>query len=191
MNKKAERGRLTRDQLVATATELFAERGYEDTSIEAVLHEANVSRGALYHHFAGKEGLFEAVLEAVETRVDSQLVAAVAGQSDPVEALRGGCLAWIGFVGDHVVRQIVLIDAPAVLGWERWREVDQQHGLGMIRAALRATRRLPAELVDPFAHMLLASLGEIALLIARSPDPDAALDNGVAAIEELLRRVLR
>lgn len=68
-NKNVARGEATRSQLLAIATRMFAERGYEDTSIEAVLREAGVSRGSLYHHFASKEALFEAVAEEVETDV--------------------------------------------------------------------------------------------------------------------------
>src|SRR5262245_30807619 len=137
MNKKAERGRATREQLVEIATGLFAEHGYEATSIEAVLRSAEVSRGALYHHFAGKEPLFEAVFEAVELDVSHRLAEAIAGVTDPVEALRTGCLHWVALAGDPVVQRIVLIDAPSVLGWQRWRELEERYGLGMTKAAMR------------------------------------------------------
>jgi AcrR family transcriptional regulator len=193
MNKKVERGRATRGQLVEIATGLFAEHGYEDTSIDAVLHAAQVSRGALYHHFNGKEALFAAVFEAVEVAVGDDMVAAVEGMTDPVAALHAGCLAWIRLAGDPVVQRIVLIDAPSVLGWQRWREIEEEHALGMTKAALRLVAdagRLPASLVDPFAHMLLASLNEIAIVIARADDRPAAMREGQAAVEEFLRRLL-
>ena len=83
-NKNVARGEATRSQLVAIATRMFAERGYEDTSIEGVLREAGVSRGSLYHHFASKEALFEAVAEEVETSVGTQTLAAAAGADGPV-----------------------------------------------------------------------------------------------------------
>src|SRR5690242_20854208 len=83
---------------------MFAERGYEDTSIEAVLREAGVSRGSLYHHFASKEALFEAVAEEVETDVGARTLAAAAGADGPVAALRAGSLAWIRLAGDPVVQ---------------------------------------------------------------------------------------
>lgn len=193
MNKKAERGRATREQLIEIATRLFAERGYEDTAIEAVLHESGVSRGALYHHFAGKEALFHAVLESVEADITEKLNAAVAAVSDPVEVLRTGCLAWVRLAGEPVVQQIVLIDAPSVLGWERWREMDEKYALGTTKAVLRLiaeTGRLPVELADRFAHMVLAALNEIAQLIARADDVPAALEAGEAAVEEFLARLL-
>src|SRR5579859_2972111 len=94
-NKNVARGEATRSQLLTIATRMFAEHGYEDTSIEAVLREAGVSRGSLYHHFASKEALFEAVAEEVETSVGAQTMAAASGSPGPVEALRAGFLAWI------------------------------------------------------------------------------------------------
>jgi AcrR family transcriptional regulator len=193
MNKKVERGRATRELLIEIATPLFAERGYEDTSIEAVLRDSGVSRGAIYHHFSGKEGLFEAVYEAVEARLDREIAAATQDLDDPVAVLRVGCLTWIRLAGDPVVQRILLIDAPAVLGWQRWRELEEQHALGVMKLALQAVSeagRLPAELVTPFAHMLLAAIDEVAIVIARADDTDGATREGEAAVEALLQRIL-
>jgi len=192
-NKNVTRGEATRAQLIAVATRLFASRGYEDTSIEAVLQEADVSRGSLYHHFAGKEALFEAVLDDVETKVGSQTIAAAVGADGPAAALRAAFLAWIKLAGDPVVQRILLIDAPAVLGWERWRAMEERHALGAIRATLQAIAgqgSLRPELVGTLAHVLLASVNEIALVVARSDDPAAAMKEGADAIDELLRRLL-
>ena len=105
---------------------MFATHGYDGTSIQAVLAESGVSRGALYHHFPGKDALFLAVLEEVGQRLAAQGAAAAQDAADPVEGLRIGLMSWIRAAGDPVVRQIMLIDAPAVLGWERWRELDEQ-----------------------------------------------------------------
>ncbi len=192
-NKNAERGAATREHLLAVATRLFAEHGYDDTSIEAVLQESGASRGSLYHHFRGKDALFEAVLEAVEADVGQRTTAQAAGAADAFGVLRAGSLAWIRLAGDPVVQRILLIDAPAVLGWQRWREMEERHALGMIKAVLaeiaRAGRLAP-DLADMFAHMLLASLNEIALFIARADDPAAAMRSGAAAVDELLHRLL-
>jgi AcrR family transcriptional regulator len=189
VNRKLERGEATRQELVEAATRLFAERGYEDTSIEAVLRETGVSRGALYHHFAGKEALFEAVLESVEEGVAQAVRESVADMTDPVESLRQGMHAWLDLTDDPVVRRVSLIDAPAVVGWEKWRGTDERHGFGMMKHALEMLAEaghVRPELVDVLAHMLLAALVEVALLIARSDDPAAAKKDGQDAIEELL-----
>jgi AcrR family transcriptional regulator len=178
--------------LIAIATRLFAERGYEDTSIEAVLREAGVSRGSLYHHFPGKEALFEAVAEDVETSVGQQTLAAARGADGPVAALRAGSLAWIRLAGDPVVRRILLIDAPSVLGWERWRAMEEHHALGGIRAVLQAIAgegKVRPELVGTLANVLLASVNEVALIVARADDKEAAMQAGADTIDELLRRL--
>jgi AcrR family transcriptional regulator len=193
MNKKIERGQSTREQLIAIATRLFGERGYEGASIEAVLRESGVSRGALYHHFDSKEALFEAVFEAVETSVSHEIVAATAGIDDPVDALRAGSVAWVRLAADPLVRRVVIIDAPAVLGWDRWREIETRYGLGLLKVAVQGVAdagRLQAELVDLFAHMVLAAMNEIAQLVARADDADAAIRKGEAAVDELLKRLL-
>lgn len=193
MNKKVERGRSTREQLVAIATRLFAARGYEGASIEAVLQESGLSRGALYHHFVSKEALFDAVLEHVEAGIAEETLTASRAHTDPVEALRAGCLAWVRLAGDPLVQRIVLLDAPAVLGWERWRAIEERYGFGLLKAALRPIAeqgRLPAELVEPFAHMILAAMNETALLIVRAEDGAAATREAEVAVSELLQRLL-
>jgi AcrR family transcriptional regulator len=192
MTTRAAQGRATRGQLIEVATVLFAEHGYEDTSIEAVLSAAGVSRGALYHHFAGKDALFEAVVQTLETRVLAELAKRVQGAPDAVTTLVNAAMAWIDLAGDPVIQRVVLIDAPAVLGWERRRTIDENHALGAVRATLQGVAqegRIPEEFIDPFAHMLLSSMDEIALMIARADDPGSAQAQGRAALAELIRRV--
>ncbi len=189
VNRRVEQGNATRAVLVDVATDLFATGGYDDTSIPAVLAAAGVSRGALYHHFASKEALFEAVLESVEIRVAARVARAVGDISEPFEALRKGCSAYIGMCREPAIRQISLIDAPAVLGWERWREIDARHAFGMLKAsvaALAAAGRLQGDLIDSVAHMLLASLMEIALMVARAGEGRLAVRRGQTAFDDLL-----
>ena len=192
--KRAAQGRATRGQLIEVATGLFADHGYEGTSIEAVLTAAGVSRGALYHHFAGKEALFTAVLEALSERITAQLTEIISGCTDPVDAVRTSALAWIDLAGDPVIQRIMLVDAPSVLGWEQWRAMDEGRTVGAMRAMLQAvsdTGRLPGELVGPFAHMILAALDEAALIVARAPDSRVAVAEERHAVEEFLARLLR
>jgi AcrR family transcriptional regulator len=192
--KRAAQGRATRGQLIEVATGLFADHGYEGTSIEAVLTAAGVSRGALYHHFAGKEALFRAVLEALSERITEQLTEVISGCTDPVEAVRTSALGWIDLAGDPVIQRIMLVDAPSVLGWEQWRAMDEGRTVGAMRAMLQAvsdTGRLPGKLVDPFADMILAALDEAAMVVARAPDSRVAVAEGRQAVEEFLARLLR
>lgn len=190
MNKRIERGHATREHLVAVATRLFTECGYEGTPIEAVLRESGVSRGALYHHFGGKDALFAAVLDAVYDRVGEELTAATRNTADAVSALRVACHEWIRLAQDPTVQRIMLIDAPAVLGWERWREFEEGRTLGGVKAELAATNLLLPQHIDVFAHTLLASMNEIAMMIARADEPATAAANAESALDELLNRLL-
>jgi AcrR family transcriptional regulator len=193
MSKRIEQGQATRQRLVAVATELFAERGYESTSIDAVLDQVEMSRGSLYHHFRNKQELFEAVLDAVEIRIGEATLGAAAAASSSAEALRAGCLAWVQLAADPVVRRIVLTDAPSVLGWSRWREIEEQHALGMLKAAMQAAAgegRVRPDLADVYAHMLLATMNELAMIITRAEDRPLAQRTAEMAVDELLGRLL-
>ena len=189
MSKKIERGQATRQRLVSVAEKLFTERGYEATSIEDILNEAGISRGALYHHFDSKETVLEAVLQQIEAEVAQATVEASRGARDPAAALRAGCEAFLELARTQRIRQIVLIDAPAALGWQRWREIEAQHGLGLLKAALQRAAEagsLRPDEVDVSAHMLLASLIEVALMIARSQNSKAAVQQGRKALAKLI-----
>src|SRR5262245_40031774 len=189
MSKKIEQGQATRRELIAIATRLFVAHGYQGTSIEAVLREAGISRGALYHHFDGKEALFEAVLDQVEADVAQRVARAARDVADPVEALRAGSHAWLRLARDPTIRRIALVDAPSVVGWEKWRAIDERYAFGLLKGALAAAAaagRVRKELVDVLAHMLLAALAEVALVIARAKDSRAAVRAGEAAVDELL-----
>jgi AcrR family transcriptional regulator len=192
VDRRSDRGQATRQHVLETATRLFTDPGYENTSIEMVLRECGMSRGALYHHFSGKEALFTAVLEAVEARVTSTVREAGQNAANPLDALRAGCDAWLLLARDPTVRRIVLIDAPSVIGWQAWREMDDQNGLGLLKAGLgmaAAAGRVPAGLVDMYAHILLATLTEVAMLIARSDDAAATIEAGRGAVEQIISRL--
>jgi AcrR family transcriptional regulator len=193
VNKNVERGRATRAHVVEVATRLFAAHGYDGTSVEAVQAESGISRGSLYHHFPGKEALFLAVFEEVGARIERQGEEVARDAADPVALLRAGGLLWIRNAGDPVVRQIMLIDAPVVLGWQRWREIDEQGPLGLIRDCLAyaaGAGRVEHRHVDTFAHIVLAAANEVAMMIARADDPAGALAAGESAFAEFLDRLL-
>ena len=161
---------------MAAARRLFTERGYEGVGTEEIVRAAGVTRGALYHHFADKAGLLEAVYEAVEAEATERIARVVLGSEhhSPLEAMKAGVDAFLEECAKPELRQIGLHDAPAVLGWERWREIGAANGLGLIEASLNAAveagemRSLP---VKPVAHLLMGSLDEAAMLLARSEDP--------------------
>jgi AcrR family transcriptional regulator len=192
-NRRVQKGEATRLHVVAVATELFSRDGFEATTIEAVLTAAGISKGALYHHFAGKDDLFEAVFVTIETDVIARVGAAAQGETTAAGALAAGCKAWLRLAGDPVVRRIVLIDAPAALGWHRWRELDEIYPLGLLRLGvgqLASEAGMAEDLVDGFAHVLLAAANELALLVAAAPDIEAALERANRTIDLLLGGLL-
>lgn len=193
MSKKADQAQATRGQLLAIATRLFAERGYEEASIEQVLAESGLSRGALYYHFRSKEALFLAVLEEVEADVLQQVQAAAleaAAGGDGLAGFRAAGIAWVRSAAEPLVRRIVLTDAPAVLGWQRWRELDAERALGLVKtslAALAEAGRLDAERIDLLAHVWLAALDEIALWVGGAPDREVAMRQAEVTIDRMLQ----
>ena len=176
---QAERTAATRAALVAAARSLFAEHGFGGVATETIVHAAGVSRGALYHQFADKTELFEAVYEAIEEDLAGRLAQRIveAGVSDPIEVMMLGADAWLDACGEREVQQIVLLDGPAVLGWERWREIGLRYGLGLLEGMLTHAielGRIPPQPVGALAHVLLGALDEAALYIARSEDQATA-----------------
>jgi AcrR family transcriptional regulator len=192
LDRRRQRGVATRGRLLAAARGLFGERGYEGTSIEAVLGSSGVARGALYHHFHSKAELFDAVAEQLFIEIAEETAAAARGVTDPLEGVRAGSHAWLRMALDPAVQRIALLDPPAVLGWTRWRALDEQYTLGGLRASFRrlvAEGRLPRGEEQLLAHMLLAALNEAALFITYAEDQAAALETAGATIDTLLDRL--
>ena len=168
---QADRTAATRAALIAAARRLFAEHGYADVGTERVAQAAGVTRGALYHQFDDKAELFAAVLEAVEVDLTARLIDAVAAAAtdDPLALLAAGVDAWLDASTEPEVRRIALLDGPAVLGWERWREVGMRHGLGLVSSLLGelvAAGTIPDQPIEPLAHVLIGALDEAALYVA-------------------------
>src|SRR4051794_38087696 len=178
---QAERAEATRGALIAAARNLFTERGYDEVGTEEIVRAAGVTRGALYHHFGGKAGLLEAAYEQLEAESTERVARIVLGSElhSPLEAMVAGVEAFLDECAEPELRQIALHDAPAVLGWDRWREIGAANGLGLIEASLTAAieageiRPLP---VKPMAHMLMGALDEAAMLLARDGRPEARLE---------------
>ncbi|ULE32358.1 TetR/AcrR family transcriptional regulator [Mycobacterium sp. IDR2000157661] len=188
---QAERTAATRAQLIEAARKLFADRGFADISTQAIVAEAGVTRGALYHQFEDKAQLFAAVYEDVERDLVADIARQIAEQqpADPLAAMRVGARLFLDGCSAPDVAQIVLIDAPAVLGWVRWREVGMKYGLGVIEGMLAhaiAEGSIPDQPVRSTAHVLLGALDEAALYISRAADRAAARAEMDAVCDRLL-----
>jgi AcrR family transcriptional regulator len=188
---QSDRTAVTRAALIAAARELFGVHGYAQIGTERVVQAAGVSRGALYHQFRDKADLFVAVLEAVEVDLTSRLIEVVSGVAtdDPMDALIAGVDAWLDASTEPEVRQIVLLDGPAVLGWEGWRDVAQRHGLGLVTGLLSELMEagaIPHQPVDALAHVLIGALDEAVMFIALAADPTRARTEAGAVLHRLV-----
>lgn len=178
---QAQRSETTRARLIDAARELFAERGYADVGTEEIVRRAEVTRGALYHHFEDKQDLLRALHEETEASLAQSIAARLATEAeagaDPRELLAIGARAFLDACEQPEVARIVLVEAPAVLGWAEWREIDERYGLGLVIAALELgmeSGELARRPVRPLAHLLLGAMGEAGMVIANAPDPSAA-----------------
>ena len=190
-SKKAEQSQSTRAALVAAGRELFTERGFADTSTEELVRRARVTRGALYHHFKDKADLFAAVADDVISGT-SRAVMRAASEAGPAGTwvhFIEGCKAFLDACLEPAMQRIVLIDGPAVLGWQGWRELDEKCGFGTMRRALKVAMDaglISRQPVDPLAHILVGALNEAALSMVRAEDTTKARAEVGASVEALL-----
>jgi AcrR family transcriptional regulator len=193
---QAERSATTRAALMRAGRTLFAEHGFAGVGTDTIVAAADVSRGALYHHFSDKTGLFAAVLDELEGETAQRVAAAVfaAPQGDFIETMNRALLAWLEACEQPELQRILLVDGPSVLGWARWRAICQNHILGMIESVLAqgmtdgAVRQLP---VKPLAHVLLAIGDEAALLISAADEPATARQDVMATVRPILEALTR
>lgn len=192
--KKADRSEQTRRLLLDVARRLFAEHGFAATPTEEIVRQAGVTRGALYYHFKDKQDLFRAVVEDMQQQGMARLGEALQPIPDPWQRMHAGVHAFLDGCLEPETRQIALIDAPAVLGWTAWREIDSRYALGALRTALEeavAAGQLEPQPLEPLAHLLLGALGEAGLMLAEAPDPPAARAEVGASLDRLLNGLRR
>lgn len=186
---KAEQRDVTVHKLIEISRALFTEHGYAHTPTEAIVRQAGVTRGALYHHFGNKEGLFRAVLQAVQYDVAQQIALATQQSADPWVQFVAGCRAFLAASLDPSVQRIMLLDAPAVVGWDVWREMDAAYSMKTLHEGLSelAARGLIQPLpIDALVHLLSGAMNEAALWIARADQPQQALAEASTALEQIL-----
>ncbi|OXS61316.1 TetR family transcriptional regulator [Cohnella sp. CIP 111063] len=195
MRKSKEEAQETIRRLVEIAREHFTERGYADTALEAVVQEANITRGAVYHHFRNKKDLFRTVLEAVQQEVAERIEQAASASDDVWEQLFFGCRAFVLAAVEPRNKRIMLIDGPAILGWEVWRAMDQKHSMRLLRGQLEIMQELgylKAVPLEVTTHFLSGALNETSLWLAsrEAADP-SALEDAMKAIEWFMDGVKR
>lgn len=172
-----DRSSSTRAALVAAARELFAARGYQAVPADEIVRAAGVTRGALYHHYADKQQLFRAVVEDLERELTAEVATVLEEAADPVTGMATALDVFLTACLRPEVRQISLTDAPAVLGWTTWREIEAEHGLGVLTTVLSKAIDdgvLAPQPVRALAQLVLAAVMEAAHMVAEAADPVAA-----------------
>jgi AcrR family transcriptional regulator len=186
---KAEQREATTQRLIEIARARFARDGYAHTATEELVEQAGVTRGALYHHFGSKEGLFIAVFNQIQAEIGARVEAAASQSDDSWDQLVLGCRAFLTASVDPQVQRIVLIDAPAVIGWQAWRKQDAENSMSLLRAALEELSkagRIRSQPVEALTHLLSGAMNEAALWIAQSDQPEQALSEALTALDSLL-----
>ena len=188
---QAERAADTRETLIAAGRSLFANRGFADAALETIVRDAGVTRGALYHHFADKTELFAAVFEQVEGEMAARMAEAIAAsrETDPVEVLRLGTRFWLDACADPEVQRIVLMEAPTVLGWDRWTEIGQRYNIGVVTSVLTdaiESGRIQPQPVEATELTMLGAVREATLYVARATNQRQARKDAGAVMDRLI-----
>lgn len=187
MVTKARQREETTRVLLETARELFAGKGYANVSLAEISLRAGVTKGALYHYFSGKDDLFRAVLAQVHAEVAARVEAVPPG--DPWTQLMSGCRTFLEAAIEPRFQRIMLIDAPAVLGWEAWRLLDAESSVRHLADALRLlidAGVLAERPVEPLVHLLSGAMNDAAIWLAGSADPERDLEDTVSALTAMV-----
>lgn len=188
---QAERTAATRASLIDAGRKLFGERGFADVGTQEIVAEAGVTRGALYHQFDDKKGLFVAVYDDVEQSIVAQIAAAVGERAgeDPLAALKAGMRLFLQLCTEPQVHRITLVEAPSVLGWSEWRARGEEFGFALVEgliAAAIATGQAVEQPTRPLAHVAIGALDEAALYVAAADDREAATEQVAAVLERIV-----
>jgi AcrR family transcriptional regulator len=181
----------TKRALIDVATEQFSDHGYGGTSLDAIVAGARVTKGALYHHFSGKQALFEAVFAKVEDDASKQIKAALKGSRDPWEKALAGLAAFLEVVQEHTYQRVVIQDGPAILGYERFREQEERSSYGIVQdivgSVLEAsTYELDEPMKQTFSRIFFGAMSAAGESVSSAEDPQAAVLRIEAAIGFIL-----
>ncbi len=193
-NLKIESGRETAAKLIEAAKEIFSTKGYEATTTEEIVKYAGVTRGALYHHYKGKQDLFEVVFFKAYKDVVERIKSSRDAAKDPWEALLAIFYEFLNASVDPAIQKILMVEGPAVMGWKKWHEVDVRLGMKVLIDQISmlvdngTIRYVP---IDALAYIISGAANECALWILQSDNPKRSLAEAKAVTEELLGSLLK
>ena len=166
MATQSERREKTRGAIVKAARRIFGDRGFAATTMDDIAGGARVAKGAVYHHFKTKEELFGAVFDQVSRDLVIEIDRIARAEKDVLAAMAAGTEAYFAACAKGATGQILLRDGPAVLGWERWREIDAKHFGGKLPRAIEVAIEnglIARQPVEPLARLLLGAMTEAAV----------------------------
>lgn len=193
MVSQAERRKATIDAILGAARKLFARDGFEATTIDDIAKAGGVAKGAVYHHFRSKEEILEQVLETMQAELAAEVPIIARAAKDPLDGIYKGTLKYLSAASEKGTRRILLIDGPAVLGWDKWREIDQRHFAHLLKVpmtVLLKDRMKPRE-IDALCHLVTGAMTEAALVCAVSDNPERDARDLALGIKMLLESVVK
>ncbi|HET9998242.1 MAG TPA: TetR/AcrR family transcriptional regulator [Nocardioides sp.] len=194
-SRRAQYSASTKRALLDVAQDLFTEHGYAGTSLDAIVAGARVTKGALYHHFAGKQAVFEAVFERVEHEASKAIHDQIKGEQDPWLKARAGLRAFLEVVRHPTYRRVVIQDGPGVLGYERFREQEERSTFSNVLAIVASvltsdldtgTLEMDEPMQRTFARIFFGAMSSAGESVSLAEDPEAASDRVEAAIGIIL-----
>ena len=186
--KQQRRREATVASILKAARAAFGERGFAATTIDSIAQDCGISKGAVYHHFASKEMLFTAVMEAAQVAVARTPVSpSDARLTDPLDQIAAGVLRYLIATSEPEIRRILLIDGPAVVGWQKWREIDARIFATPAKPAIAGALGIAsAARVDAVVHLVMGAVTEAALVCATSPRAKAQARAFVSELRAML-----
>jgi AcrR family transcriptional regulator len=194
MARQADRREASREAITAAAQHLFAEHGFAAVTVDQIAQAAGLAKGAVYHHFPSKEAIFAAVFERTSAALQQQVRAGAAAANDRLKAMAAGARAYFEACARPPFNRIILKDGPAVLGWDRWREIDERYFLAMLPQTLEAAMEegtIPRQPPRPLARLLIGAMTEAAVACAASDDPQRTGREHARALESLIEGLRR
>ena len=184
MTTQAKRRAATIASIVRAAGELFTARGFAAASIDDIASRAGVAKGAVYHHFESKEQIFQRVFEQMTGALAAEVAATAAAGKSTLDRFERGTLKYLTSIAGNKFRQVLLIDGPAVLGWEKWREIDARYFGGVMKAPMERTAH--EREIAAIGHLIAGAVSEAALVCATSDHRVRAARDFTSALLKML-----
>ncbi|MDN5745092.1 MAG: TetR/AcrR family transcriptional regulator [Nocardioidaceae bacterium] len=190
-SRRAAYSASTKRALIEVAGGLFSDNGYAATSLDTIVAGARVTKGALYHHFTGKQALFESVFEQIESDASKRIQKALRSEKDPWLKATAGLRSFLEVVQEARYRRVVIQDGPAVLGYERYREQEERSTFANVVEIVRTTMdaggwTMEEDMLQTFARIFFGAMSSAGESVATAIDPEAAAERVEAAVGFLL-----